>query len=97
VQVNEPKDLATIYCENGEEVQSFTENHLLKKLGLTTTNMGELKNLMMPRHLKFVANMLGIEDEEIKMDLETVPMQPAVGSAPVSGGQLSISSQGSLG
>ena len=47
--------------------------------------MPELKELIKPQHLKFVSNMLGIEEEQLEEE-------PAAISAPVSGDQLSLNS-----
>lgn len=45
-------------------------------------SMPELKDLIKPHHLKFMSNMLGIEEEKI-----TLGEEPAVISETVSGGQ----------
>jgi hypothetical protein len=62
VQVNGTKDTASIFCENGDMAKTFTENDVLKKIGLANITMTELRELIKPQHLKFVSNMLGVEE-----------------------------------
>ena len=62
-------------------MKTFSENDILKKVGLAELKMDELRELIKPEHLQFVSKMLGVELEE-----------PSPISAPLSGGQNSVES-----
>jgi hypothetical protein len=63
VQVNQTGDLASIFLNGSNPVQTFTENDVLKMVGLTKHTLGELQANTKPHHLKLVAKLLGLEPE----------------------------------
>jgi hypothetical protein len=42
-------------------MSAFTENDVLKKLGLTKIDDKELRELIKPDHLKYVTKMIGLK------------------------------------
>lgn len=61
--MNQEKDAASIYCENGKDIKVFTENDIFNKIGLTHLNMKELRDFIKPELLKTVASILEVELE----------------------------------
>lgn len=50
-----------IYAEGYKSMSAFTENDVLKKLGLTKIDDKELRELIKPDHLKYVTKMIGLK------------------------------------
>ena len=50
-----------IYAEGYKSMSGFTENDVLKKLGLTKIDDKELRELIKPDHLKYVTKMIGLK------------------------------------
>ena len=61
VQVNDEQNVASIFCSGNSDIKSFTENDiLLKKLG--NASQQDLREMIKPQHLKFVQDMMGVEE-----------------------------------
>jgi len=52
--MSKENDILHASAVNPGEVSTFTENDLLKKLGLTRINPKELEDLIEPNHLYFI-------------------------------------------
>ena len=62
--MSQENDILHAYGQTGELIP-FTENNVLKQLGLTNITMKELKDLIEPAHLNFICELFGLKNGEL--------------------------------
>ena len=58
--MSQENDILYAYGDS-KGVTTFTENNVLKRLGLTSVTLKELKDLVEPSHLSFICEMFGLD------------------------------------
>jgi hypothetical protein len=53
-------------------VECFTENDIMKNLGLSLTSMGLLKEFIRPAHLKFICDMYGVKQQDLHSKINEI-------------------------
>ena len=68
--MSQENDILHAYGQT-KELIPFTENDVLKKIGLTKVTMKELRDLIEPSHLDFICELYGMSNGDLCDEKQT--------------------------